>query len=421
MGRKYKGWSLICLILGAFVLMGLGCPKKAIYVIGGYGWGAHFMDKDGYIATDGVNGVNTQYNLANSLIGTPAKFVAYEPDQQDPKPYDCGGCHTTGFTKEGDSPASDYVGSGTCIGCHSVSHGDIVRAYQESGHQYMLNAVNGGPPTLPFSEVPEPPEKFTWDTTPGNSDLFSLPGIQGQWKERNIGCEACHGPGAEHAANTSKKPSLDTAKAACSKCHIMGTPVDGVEKADGIIEADGNLITYRQEWEEWNASPHNTAGGPDCSYCHNPHATTIYGDTAKIDGRRVYKNEDCTTSNCHPGVTIGFNMTNLMCIDCHMPKAATLAVSRLIIGKEGNYNYVGDIRSHQFKINAAADSANAFFNTDRSAVQLDSNGKVPGLTLNFTCAQCHSKGGIMPHGLPAATEYSFDELKTFAPQVHAKQ
>ena len=75
-----------------------------------------------------------------------------------------------------------------------------------------------------------------------------------------------------------------------------------------------------------------------------------------------------------------------------MPYAAKLAVSKDIIGKEGNYTYVGDVRSHQFKINAAAASPNAFFNADRTAVQLDANGKVPGLTVNFVCQPCHSPG-----------------------------
>ena len=67
-----------------------------------------------------------------------------------------------------------------------------------------------------------------------------------------------------------------------------------------------------------------------------------------------------TASSAIP-VTIGQNMSSLLCIDCHMPYAAKLAVSKGIIGKEGNYAYVGDVRSHQFKINAAAASPNAFF------------------------------------------------------------
>jgi hypothetical protein len=104
-----------------------------------------------------------------------------------------------------------------------------------------------------------------------------------------------------------------------------------------------------------------------------------------------------------------------------MPYAAKLAVSKGIIGKEGNYAYVGDVRSHQFKINAAAASPNVFYNPDRTAVQLDAEGKAPGLTVTLVCQPCHSPGGIKPHGLPAATPYTFDELKQKATQVHAQQ
>ena len=55
--------------------MAAGCQKQVTYVIGGFGWKANYLDQDGYVATDGVDKVKTQYNLANELIGTDAKFV----------------------------------------------------------------------------------------------------------------------------------------------------------------------------------------------------------------------------------------------------------------------------------------------------------------------------------------------------------
>jgi hypothetical protein len=60
------------------------------YVIGGFGWKARFIGSDGYIITQG--GKN-QYNLATQ------EWVDYHKDEQ--KPYDCGRCHTTGYTEEG--------------------------------------------------------------------------------------------------------------------------------------------------------------------------------------------------------------------------------------------------------------------------------------------------------------------------------
>ena len=56
--------------------------------------------------------------------------------------------------------AADYVGHDACQPCHSAIYDD----YIQSGHPYKLNKVEGGtPPTYPFSEVPSPPDGYTWD------------------------------------------------------------------------------------------------------------------------------------------------------------------------------------------------------------------------------------------------------------------
>lgn len=75
------------------------------YVIGGYGWKARFMDKDGYILTDGLTGVLVQYNIprADLADGLPASWSAYHSNDTEPKPYNCGKCHTTGWQSVDDN------------------------------------------------------------------------------------------------------------------------------------------------------------------------------------------------------------------------------------------------------------------------------------------------------------------------------
>ena len=69
-----------------------------LYVIGGYGWKARFIDKEGYIITGDEN-AKTQYNFYNEDIDMGDNWVPYHAGEQ--KPYDCGSCHTTGYSPEG--------------------------------------------------------------------------------------------------------------------------------------------------------------------------------------------------------------------------------------------------------------------------------------------------------------------------------
>jgi hypothetical protein len=68
------------------------------YVIGGYGWKARFIDSKGFIITGDADST-TQYNHANEEVGTEEGWVAYHAGEV--KPYDCGSCHTTGFSPTG--------------------------------------------------------------------------------------------------------------------------------------------------------------------------------------------------------------------------------------------------------------------------------------------------------------------------------
>jgi len=66
------------------------------YVIGGYGWKARFIDLDGYIITGDEN-ATTQYNLYNAQLEMGDNWVGYHAGEEN-KPYDCGTCHTTGYS-----------------------------------------------------------------------------------------------------------------------------------------------------------------------------------------------------------------------------------------------------------------------------------------------------------------------------------
>ncbi len=68
------------------------------YVIGGYNWKARFIDQDGYIIT-GDEGDTTQYNFFNPDAGLGNEWVPYHPGEE--LPYDCGACHTTGYSPMG--------------------------------------------------------------------------------------------------------------------------------------------------------------------------------------------------------------------------------------------------------------------------------------------------------------------------------
>lgn len=135
------------------------------YMIGGYGWKARFMDSEGYIITDGWNGVNAQYNLPRADLGGPggllAAWTAYEGSNPVRKPYTCGSCHTTGWLSFTD---------------------------------------NGGV----------------------NQD--GLAGIYGTWEEPGITCEACHGPGVDHVvAQTAAAITVDPTAELCGNCHFRDT------------------------------------------------------------------------------------------------------------------------------------------------------------------------------------------------------
>lgn len=180
-----------------------------------------------------------------------------------------------------------------------------------------------------------------------------------RWTDLGVSCEACHGAGKEHIeapiqdkATTILNPArlADPNRAAmvCGSCHTRGTsqegkyayPVDYRPGAqlnflidqDPAVYPDGSPKEHHQQYNDWEASGHATAG-VSCWDCHSPHArgkSNRY--QLKLPGSLL-----CTT--CHsvePRGVHGLHSVN-NCVGCHMPTTVKSATP-------------GDLRSHRMRV-----------------------------------------------------------------------
>jgi hypothetical protein len=184
------------------------------YVIGGFGWKARFMDQRGYIIT-GDAGATTQYNFANAEVGTEAEWVAYRPGEE--VPYDCGGCHTTGYRPEGhqdDRPG--IVGTWAfpgvqCEACHGPGsrHAEDpygVRMVIERDSQLCGEChVRGNPAEIDASDG------FTLHHEQ-YEDLYSS-------KHFALSCVTCHDPHASALFQDEEFNPNQGIRQTCETCH----------------------------------------------------------------------------------------------------------------------------------------------------------------------------------------------------------
>ena len=306
-----------------------------------------------------------------------------------------------------------YVGAPACRTCHQSQYA----LFAASGHAHALNAVVGGrPPVYPYSAVTEVPAGKTWgdilavvggygwkanyldqqgylitgdaaqwnletnalvpfDAAATNRPFDSgrchatgyaeaghqggLPGIVGTWQDDGVTCERCHGAGGAHVLSRLESDiHLDRSSELCGACHSRGDATNRVAAADGFI------LQYSQ-YDELRSGPHKTL---TCVACHDPHASAVYAQAGKSVG--------LTCTECHADIEI-FNTGDgaHTCVNCHMAYAGKSAVAR-----SANR---GDLRSHLFRINAAAD-AEQFYTQDGRTF---SNGY---LTTSFACLSCHT-------------------------------
>ncbi|MFN2201167.1 MAG: cytochrome c3 family protein, partial [Caldilineaceae bacterium] len=208
-----------------------------LYVIGGYGWKARFVDKDGYLIT-GDEGATTQYNLYNENLDMGDDWVAYHAGEQIA--YDCAVCHATGYIPEGnqdDLPgligtwAEDGVG---CEACHGPGSNHVNNPYQVEMQIVRDSALCGQCHQLPEPENIDADEGF-FAHRGAYAELYTS-------KKRVMDCVDCHDP----HQSTKYGDSVDD-RALCAECHF--------EQAE-----------YQKISDRRHAS---------CTDCHMPQATVF--------------------------------------------------------------------------------------------------------------------------------------------------
>jgi hypothetical protein len=364
-------------------------------------------------------------------VGSPGPSGPAGPEGPQGPPGPAGPPGPQGEAAAGTASA-DYVGSNTCGGCHA----DIYDKFIKSGHPWQLNQVAGGQaPVYPFTEIPAPPDGYTWDdisyvvggynwkaifldkqgylitdkpgavisdTTYLNQYNFANKGLakDAAWVSNHAGeaqleysCGSCHTTGYDPQGHQDDLPGIAGMWAApgvqCEACHGPGSlhiadprgvrmPIVRDMQMCAQCHFQSDIIPVgAPDSAKTSSTGANRFQGKhlvmDCVLCHDPHAGIVQLRQAQVRTTRIA----CET--CHYKEAKYQNSSVhpkvAVCTDCHMPLLYQSAWSDPV-------KFSGDIHAHSMAIDPT------------QITQYSQDGSLlPQISLDYACRSCHHEGG----------------------------